>query len=192
MKKLTSLSTFTDEQLIEFYHNDSNQAAIQELCSRYENKIFSKCYSMTKSREVAEDLRQDVMIKIIDKLSQFKGLSSFSTWVYSITHNHCIEHLRKYKRIRFDDLKDLLDIPEEVADEEVQEVFQLRLDRINFLLELLKPEDKAILLMKYQEGFDLKRIMEVSEIAGLSAANMRLNRAKNRLVALYNKFLLES
>ena len=79
-----------------------------------------------------------------------------------------------------------------MADEEVQEVFQLRLDRINFLLELLKPEDKAILLMKYQEGFDLNRIMEVSEIAGLSAAKMRLNRAKNRLVALYNKFLLES
>jgi len=114
---------------------------------------------MTKSREVAEDLRQDIMLKMIDKLHLYKGLSSYSTWLYSITYNHCIEHLRKYKRVRFDDLKDLLDIPEEVADEEIEAILELRLDRINFLLELLKPEDKAILLMKYKEDFDLKGIM---------------------------------
>lgn len=189
---MSTLQSYSDEQLIDMHLNKLNKNAIQELCSRYENKIFSKCYSMTKSREVAEDLRQDIMLKMIDKLALFEGRSSFSTWLYSITYNHCIEHLRKYKRVRFDDLKDLLDIPEEVADEEVEEVFQLRLDRINFLLELLKPEDKAILLMKYKEGFDLKRIMQVSEIAGLSAAKMRLNRAKNRLVALYNKFLADN
>lgn len=181
----------SDEQLIDLYLNTNKQSAIQELCNRYDKKILSKCYSMTKSKDIAEDLRQDIMLKMIDKLGSFKGLSSFSTWLYSITYNHCIEHLRKYKRVRFDDLKDLLEIPEEVADEEIEEVFELRLERINFLLELLKPEDKAILLMKYHEGFDLKRIMEVTGIAGMSAAKMRLNRAKTRLIALYNKFLLQ-
>ena len=87
--------------------------------------------------------------------------------------------------------KDLLDIPEEVADGEIEAILQLRLDRISFLLELLKPEDKAILLMKYKEGYDLKRIMEISQISGISATKMRLKRAKSRLIALYNKFLLE-
>jgi len=183
-------SFLTDDQLVDLYLNKGNKEALQELCIRYEKKILAKCYSMTKSHEVSEDLRQDIMLKIIDKLHQFKGLSSFSTWIYSITYNHCIEHLRKYKRVRFDDLKDLLDIPEEVACEEVEAVFQLRLDRINFLLELLKPEDKAILLMKYKDGFDLKQIMVICQISGISATKMRLNRAKNRIIALYNKFLL--
>ncbi len=182
----------SDEQLIDNYLANKSQSALQNLCERYEKKVFSKCYSMTKSSEVAEDLRQDIMLKMIDKLHLYKGLSSYSTWLYSITYNHCIEHLRKYKRVRFDDLKDLLDIPEEVADEEIEAILELRLDRINFLLELLKPEDKAILLMKYKEDFDLKRIMEISQISGLSATKMRLKRAKSRLIALYNKFLLEN
>jgi RNA polymerase sigma-70 factor (ECF subfamily) len=188
---MTNKDSLSDGQLIELYLNNGSQVSLQVLCERYEKKVFSKCYSMTKSREVAEDLRQDIMLKMIDKLHLFKGLSSYSTWLYSITYNHCIEHLRKYKRVRFDDLKDLLDIPDEVADDEIETVLQLRLDRINFLLELLKPEDKAILLMKYKEGFDLKQIMEISQISGASATKMRLKRAKARLMALYNKFLLE-
>mgnify|MGYP003660109014 CR=1 FL=1 len=75
MAKEDSLS---DEQLIDYYLSNGSQTSLQELCERYEKKVFSKCYSMTKSREVAEDLRQDIMLKMIDKLHLYKGLSLFS------------------------------------------------------------------------------------------------------------------
>lgn len=182
------VSTLTDEALVELILKENNNAHFSILFLRYKEKIRGKCYSMTKSRSVSDDLVQDIMLKIMEKLALFKGKSTFSTWIYAITYNHCIEYLRQHKRIKYDDWADSIEIPDQVTEADIENVMELRSERLLLLLEMLKPEDKAIILLKYKESFDLKRIMFILSIEGESAAKMRLNRAKRRLVAFYNQF----
>ena len=61
-----------------------NISAFEELISLYEKKIYNYCYRMTNNREDAEDLTQDVFIKVYRNLKNFKGNSKFSTWIYRV------------------------------------------------------------------------------------------------------------
>jgi len=179
---------YTDEQLVEKILKENDNSYFSVLFLRYKEKIRGKCYSMTKSRSVSDDLLQDIMLKVMEKLNLFKGKSSFSTWLYAITYNHCIEYLRHNKRIKYEDWVESIEIPEEISESDIENVLELKSERLQLLLEMLKPEDKALILLKYKEEFDLKKIIYILSLGGESAAKMRLNRAKKRLVAFYNQF----
>ena len=71
--------------------------AFDELVSAYEKKIYNYCLRMTNSREDAEDLTQEVFIKVYRSLKNFKGNSQLSTWIYRIAHNICIDNYRRNK-----------------------------------------------------------------------------------------------
>jgi RNA polymerase sigma factor (sigma-70 family) len=177
----------TDSEIIEKILASDDRKLFAILYDRYVAKVRKRCRSLVHNSEVSEDLVQDIFIKAIENLPRFRSASSFSTWLYSITYNHCIEYLRNNKRIRFDSWEESIDLPDEVEDEEIEQILALRKERIILLLEMLKPEDKAILLLKYHEGLRIKSIMEILKISGESAAKMKINRAKKRLVALYQE-----
>lgn len=144
---------------------------------------------MVKSTTVADDLTQDILVRAWEKRGSFDNRSSISTWLFAITFNLCIDHLRKNKRLKFDDWSAELDIPDVYDESEIEEVFELRQEKLTLLLEMLRPEDKAIILLKYMEEYDLHSIGAILGIKGESAVKMRLSRARLRLLALYNKFL---
>ena len=186
-KKRLDLDPLSDAELIEkiLFLGDSH--LFGELYNRYVDRVKRRCQSLVHNPAVVDDLVQDIFMKVLQNLNRFRSASSFSTWLYSITYNHCIEYLRKEKRIKFDAWANQLDIPDEVHDVEVEEILSLKKERVILLLEMLKPEDKAILLMKYHEGLRLKGIMEILKIQGESAAKMKISRAKKRLVGLYQE-----
>ena len=72
-------------------------AAFEKLILSYEKMIYNYCLRMTNSREDAEDLTQEVFIRLYKSLKRFRGRSKFSTYVYRIAHNICIDHYRKSK-----------------------------------------------------------------------------------------------
>lgn len=182
------MKQLTDLELIERFKADKDNRYFGELFSRYKDKVYGKCLTMVKRKQTAEDLTQDILIKTMEKIGSFKGNASFSTWLYSITYNQCIEFLRQTRRLQFDDWADSLDFPEEIEENEIEEILDLKSSRLTLLLEILTPQDKALILLKYQEGFDLKKIMHILSLDGESATKMRLNRAKKRLVAVYKQF----
>jgi RNA polymerase sigma-70 factor (ECF subfamily) len=77
---------------------EQDLAAYAQLVQRYQSRIYGLIYNMTSNREDAEDLVQDVFVKTYKSLSQFKGHSSFYTWVYRIAVNQTINFLKKRKR----------------------------------------------------------------------------------------------
>lgn len=82
-------------------------AAYEELIRRYQRKIYALVYNMTSNKEDAEDMVQDVFVKAYTALPQFKGDSSFYTWIYRIAVNRTINFLKKRKRnpdVSLDDL----------------------------------------------------------------------------------------
>jgi len=177
-RKITT--TISDEDAVDQYILSQNQKYFDVLYSRYSSKIFGKCLSILKDEEKAEDATQEIFVKILLNLSKFGGKSKFSTWIYSITYNFCIDTIRKKKKdksVLVDDMTNEHD----TADDGVEDRFLLEMNvrRLKVILDKIPTTDKAILLMKYQDEMSIK---EISEILGKSesAIKMKIKRAKQK------------
>lgn len=86
----------SDEQVIQSILSGDN-THYRDLVSRYQHKVYSVALKITNNQKDAEDISQEVFIKAFQALSGFQSQSSFSTWLYKITVNRCLDWKRKYK-----------------------------------------------------------------------------------------------
>ncbi len=140
---------------------------------------------MSGEVSTSEDLSHDIFLKVFVNLSSFKERSKFSTWIYRITHNFCIDFLKKRNKGSTVNLGEFPDVLIENEEENERKIFQLKAENLVAVLNEIDPEDKAILLMKYQDESSIADISEVLEI-GESAAKMRIKRAKAKAVVIMN------
>ncbi len=143
---------------------------------RYEKLMFSICLRIVGNRQDAEDITQDVMLKLFSKLGSFEGRSSFKTWLVRVTRNACKDWLKK-KAISKQYSDALAREPHEQSTIEYKE------DRLIGLLKELSPADREILTLRFVADFNLAEIAETTDL-GLSATKMRLYRAIERLEKL--------
>ncbi|MGQ9560727.1 MAG: RNA polymerase sigma factor [Candidatus Oleimicrobiaceae bacterium] len=87
-----------DVALVEKFRN-GDVTAYEELVRRYQDKVMATCVRMLGNREDAEDAAQEVFVKVYDALPRFDPRAKFSTWLYRITINHCLNVLRA-RRVR--------------------------------------------------------------------------------------------
>lgn len=153
----------------------------EDLYGRYIQKVYFRCVGIVKDKNIAQDLAHDIMVKMFLNLSKYLGKAPFGSWVFSITYNHCINHLRKEKKLKLDDLEVLKDqIPNDNRASEEKQLLELQLTRLEEIFEKLKEDEKLILLMRYQDGMSIKMIagnLKISE----SATKMRLKRSRDHL-----------
>ena len=174
-----------DEEIIRIILTDHNHDLFRILYDRYYRKVLDKCYSFFKSKELAEDSLQNIFEKTFEKLESFKGNSSFSSWLYSITYNYCIDYLRINAKLHYPDWNSQNDIPE-IIDETEEDVSEINYQRLLNVLDMIHPEEKALVLMKYNDNLSINQIGEALRISE-SAAKMRIKRARARVVFLYKK-----
>lgn len=147
------------------------------LYNRYSAKVYSKCISLLKDENLAQDATQEIFMKIFLNLAKFGEKSKFSTWIYSITYNYCIDYIRrkkKEKNLFSDEMEKAPDIVDEVPD---RALLEMEVYKLKAVLNDIPSGDRAILLMKYQDE------MSIKEIAGIldkseSAIKMKIKRAK--------------
>ena len=181
-KKTTTLS---DSELISEYLRSQNTHFFTLLYRRYAGKIFAKCISLLRDEGMARDAVQDIFIKIMLNLSRFSEQSSFSTWVYSITYNFCIDIIRKKKKVQLIYSEDIGKLSQETNVEIPDSVLlEMKHDRLSIVLDKIPPGDKAILMMKYQDELQIREIAECLEKTE-SAIKMQIMRAKQRAQAIY-------
>src|SRR5678809_331179 len=96
---MKSMITLSDQQLIDLYM-DGDAEALSSLVTRYKDKIYTSIYLLVKDKYMAEDLFQDVFIRIIDTLKggRYTDEGKFLPWALRIAHNMCVDHFRKIKR----------------------------------------------------------------------------------------------
>lgn len=179
-------SSLTDEEVISKYLSTFDRKYYSILYDRYSNKVYGKCISLLKSESRAEDATQDIFIKILMNLSKFSGKSKFSTWVYSITYNYCIDLIRRKKKdpsVLMDNIADEHDPIEEVND---QFLLETNIKRLKVVLEEIPVGDKSILLMKYQDSLSIKEIGEMLDKSE-SAIKMKIKRAKLKFKKVYSE-----
>ena len=170
--------TLSDEQLVARAGEELpyRTRAYEELMQRHDNLIFGVCLRLVGSRQDAEDLTQDIMLKLFSRLGSFEGRSTFKTWLVQVTRNACKDWLKK-KAISKHYAQELANEPRSEVTIEYQE------ERLIGLLKELSPADREILTLRFVADLSLSEIAETMEL-GLSAAKMRLYRAMDRLQEL--------
>jgi RNA polymerase sigma-70 factor (ECF subfamily) len=177
------IKKLTDEDLVEKIVQTGNTDLFGELYDRYSDKVFRKIISMLKNQEESRDLTHDILIKTFLSLSKYERKAKFSTWLYMITYNGCIDYIRKKKIIVSDES---IQIEEKLNEFDYDESLEIDLARLEEILELIPVEDKTILLMFYQDEMSIKELQDYFEV-GESAVKMRLLRARNKLKSMYNQ-----
>lgn len=170
----------SDEELVERAHSELFHVtrAYEELMRRYQRTLFNVCARYLGNDRDADDVCQEVMLKVLYGLKNFEGKSKFKTWLYSITYNECITQYRKERRKRR--LMDALSLdPLEEASEEKSPKVEERggLDR---WLVHVNPIDREILVLHFVAELGFQEIADIMHM-GLSATKMRYKRALDRL-----------
>jgi RNA polymerase sigma-70 factor, ECF subfamily len=180
----------SDEDLVKAIVLKNDTLLFEILYDRYDKLVYNKCRGFSKHDDEAEDLTQDIFLKLFVKLKTFKGKSKFSTWLYSFTYNHCVNYVNRStakkiekQSVDTDNLKDEHYGSQEQDDADIQ---NLKVEKLKEALEKISPEEKMILLLKYQDSLSIKDLCGVLDI-GESAVKMRLKRAKEKLVNVYNE-----
>lgn len=160
------------------------------LVDRYKEMIFTLALKMIKNREEAEEVSQDTFIKIYNSLNKFKGDSKFSTWIYKIAYNTCLDRLKKNKKeensISIDEFSDHLVKTLDNALSALEE--KERKQTIQNCLNLLSREENFLLTLYY---FDDQNLDEIAKIMGINSNNVKVKlfRSRKKLAVILKKQL---
>ncbi len=178
-------SSISDEDAIREYLATQNVAYFSLIYERYSKKVFAKCISMLKNDVKAEDAMQEIFMKVMLNLSKFKFTSKFSTWLYSITYNYCIDQTRKKKKSIEQKVEDI-NVLEDIHDEQDMdsEILEVETSRLKIILDEMKESDRATLLMKYQDDLTIKEMCEIFQKSE-SAIKMQIKRAKEKFIKIH-------
>ncbi len=166
-------------------------AAFEELVFRHRDKIYARAFSMMRNEEEAVDLSQEAWVKGWQRLTQFQGESSFTTWMTRIVINLCLDQLRKHKRQRAESIEEL---DEESGGVERQmpvitvnpterlERGELR-QRIDKAMSQLSYEHRTVLVLHEFEEMEYKEIAKTMDCS-IGTVMSRLFYARRKLAAL--------
>ncbi|MBY0481425.1 MAG: sigma-70 family RNA polymerase sigma factor [Chitinophagaceae bacterium] len=182
---MKTLEHVSDTELIRSFQ-EGDTGAFEVLIYRYKDKIYSSILFFVKDNYLAEDLFQDVFIKIIDTLKnkRYTEEGKFLPWALRIAHNLCVDYFRKVKRtpaIKTSDNKDIFDsinIYEEGVDQKIMQGQSH--DRVRMMLELLPEEQREIIVLRHYANLSFKEIAQITNCS----INTALGRMRYGLINL--------
>jgi len=162
------------------------EEAFALVLERYRGPIYNLCYRMARNPEDARDLAQEVFIKVFSLLDRFDENYAFSSWLFRIATNHCIDHLRR-NRLRFLSLERDGGHDDEEAEIQVEDegpapdvVLQRReaMERLEEVIAELPPHYRAITLLRHDQQLSYEEIAETLDLP-LGTVKARIHRARN-------------
>lgn len=167
---MKTYSTLNDDQLIQLYMNgDSNAFSI--IVNRYKTKIFTSIYMLVKDEYLAEDIFQEVFIRIIESLKKGSYFESgkFLPWAVRIAHNMCMDHFRKIKRTPVIKTSNDTDIFQEYRFSEPSADIKMmqgeRNDTIKKIIDKLPQDQREIIILRHYANLTFKEIASLTNIS---------------------------
>ena len=157
----------TDTQLVHSFQEGNGQA-LEVLVNRYKDKIYSSILFMVKDKYLAEDLFQDVFIKVIDTIrnNRYTEEGKFLPWALRIAHNLCVDHFRKVKRtpaIKTSDDRDIFEVLNMCEESPETKMMKGQShDRVRRLLDLLPEEQREVIVLRHYADLSFKEIAEMT------------------------------
>jgi RNA polymerase sigma factor (sigma-70 family) len=153
------------------------------LFERHYPRLFSLCYRLTRRPDVADDLAQDTMLRVLRSAKTFRGESSFTTWLYRLAYSACQDHWRRTRRDEHTtDLSEAGDVRGEHDGSETDERHVL----LEQAMERLAPDRRTVLVLSRYHDLaydDIARVLDCTP----AAARVRAHRALNELREIYRE-----
>ena len=160
---------------------DGDTKKFEELVFRYQDFVFTLVSNIVKSKESAQDVVQEVFLRVYKSIRRFERRSAFKTWLYRVAYNTALAHLKREKPTEEFDIRKA----ETTADKTSKNhTLRLTLDK---LISKLKPELKAVIIFHYYDDLKYEEIAEVLDCP-LGTVKIRLYRAKFELKKLWEQY----
>lgn len=174
--------------------------AFEQLISQYERKVYNLAYRLTSSHEDASDVAQEAFIRAYSSLPEFRGDSSFATWLFRIVNNACLDELRKRKRQRVTSLDETFTMEDGEVDRQLaiadeadgpeQALERVEVQRtVQESINALDEEYRVVVVMRDIQGYSYNEIADALGI-NLGTVKSRLNRARNALKEMFGSLEL--
>lgn len=162
--------------------------AFKCLFEAYKDKVFSiAVYSTGGDRALAEDVTQQIFLKLFTAIRQFRGDSEFTTWLYRLVVNACLDERRKSRRLIPFETTAAMEEPAEKKPQERQYARFEIAEAVRLAISELKPAFRLPILLKYVEGLSYEEIAEVMNCSKGTVAS-RLNRGHSQLAKRLSHF----
>jgi RNA polymerase sigma-70 factor (ECF subfamily) len=171
------------ESLIERAMKNDLQA-FEEIIKLYEKKVYNLALRYVKNHDDALDVAQDVFILVYNNLSSFRGESAFSTWIYRITYNNCVDMLRRKSKkssgYSIDDDDNFIKLPSNDVSIEQEYENKEKVKSVMEAIDKLPKEQRDIIILRSIKELSYSEIGEILNIAE-GTVKSRLNRARLKI-----------
>ncbi len=173
----------SDQDLIDQYIN-GNEKSFEILLDRHKDKIYTSIYLFVKDDELAEDIFQDVFIKIIRSLKKgkYNHQGKFLQWAMRIAYNMCVDHFRKSKRrtqVSPSETFDIFDILESKELNREQTIIKSQVhQKIRKVVDKLPEEQREVVILRHYADMSFKEISELTRVS----INTALGRMRYALI----------
>ena len=178
-----NVQTLKDRDLI-LQYLEGNDKAFETLLVRHKQKIYTSIYLFVKDHELADDIFQDVFIKIIDTLrkGKYNHEGKFLQWALRISYNMCVDHFRRSKRrskVSPSETFDIFDVLESQDDNMEQSLIKGQAHKkIRSLVDQLPPEQKEVVILRHYADMSFKEIAALTSVS----INTALGRMRYALI----------
>ncbi len=172
-----------DQQLIERYLNGDDKA-FETLLNRYKDKVYTAIYMFVKDKAMAEDIFQEVFIKVVDTLrkGKYNHQGKFSQWVMRIAYNLCVDNFRRKKRRPTMYATEEFDIFDVLGSKEPNGEQQLiksqAHQKVRELVDRLPPEQREVVILRHYADMSFKEIAALTRVS----INTALGRMRYALI----------
>lgn len=173
----------TDQQLILSYL-DGNERAFETLLMRHRQRIYTQIYLFVKDESLAEDIFQEVFIKIIDTLrkGKYNHEGKFLQWAMRISYNMCVDYFRRNKRrpkVSPTETFDIFDVLKSTDDNAEQSIIKSQThDKIRRLVDMLPAEQREVVILRHYADMSFKEIAKLTRVS----INTALGRMRYALI----------
>ena len=172
-----------DQQLIESYLK-GNDKAFEVLLTRHKDRVYTSIYMFVKDHEMAEDLFQDVFIKIVDTIRRggYNHEGQFIQWALRISYNLCVDHFRRSKRrtkvspTETFDILDVIETPEDNMEDFI--IKEQSYSKLRELVENLPDEQREVVMLRHYADMSFKEIALLTKVS----INTALGRMRYALI----------
>jgi len=173
----------TDQELIKTYLNGHDKA-FEVLLKRHKEKIYTSIYLFVKDTEKANDIFQDVFIKIVDTLrrGKYNHEGKFLQWAMRISYNMCVDNFRRNKRrtkVSATETFDIFDVLESKDDNMEAKMIKSQMhQKVRKLVDQLPPEQKEVVILRHYADMSFKEISQLTRVS----INTALGRMRYALI----------
>ncbi|BAQ09593.1 elf family DNA-directed RNA polymerase sigma subunit sigw [Bacillus sp. OxB-1] len=158
-----------------------NKQAYAHIINKYKNPMYATILRMTKNPQDAQDFVQEAFIKVYQRLDQYKETGSFSSWLYRVAINHCLD---QYRKKYYQSASQQID-ENQVINPQHPELIFLKKEKsrqLERLIATLPEDERLIILLRYANELSYDEISELADVP-VSTVRNKLHRAKKKMRA---------